>query len=99
GAGKPDPRVRRNEPLAFTQGEWRVTLRKNPAPRPVSRNYIGGGQLPVELDRMMAKAVSSLILQMIHRAVDDPRVRDLPAQELLRRFHTQQDQPAFHALL
>jgi RNA polymerase sigma factor (sigma-70 family) len=48
---------------------------------------------------MMAKAVSSLILQLIHRAGEDPRVREVPDQELLRRFHAQQDQPAFHALL
>jgi RNA polymerase sigma factor (sigma-70 family) len=48
---------------------------------------------------MMAKAASSLIVQLIRRAAEDPRVRDLSDQELLQRFHAQQDQAAFHALL
>lgn len=48
---------------------------------------------------MMVKAVSSPILQLIRRAVEDHRVRELPDQELVERFDTQQDQAAFHALL
>lgn len=48
---------------------------------------------------MMHKAVSSPILQLIRRTVEDRRVRELPDQELLRRFHAQQDEAAFHALL
>src|SRR5258708_6238994 len=48
---------------------------------------------------MMVKAVSSPILQLIRRAVEDRRVRELPDQELVRRFHVQKDQAAFHALL
>jgi cytochrome c peroxidase len=47
----------------------------------------------------MVKAVSSPILQLIRRAVEDRRVRELPDQELLQRFHAHQDQAAFHALL
>ncbi len=48
---------------------------------------------------MIVKAVSSPILQVIHHAVEDRCVRDLPDQELVHRFHAQQDQSAFHALL
>jgi cytochrome c peroxidase len=47
----------------------------------------------------MVKAVSSPILQLIRRAVEDRRARELPDQELLQRFHAHQDQAAFHALL
>src|SRR5215471_19853416 len=48
---------------------------------------------------MVAKPVSSLIVQLIRQAREYPGVRQLPDQELLRRFHSQQDQAAFHALL
>ena len=47
----------------------------------------------------MVKAAASPILQLIRRVVEDRRVRELPDQELLQRFHAQRDQPAFHALL
>ena len=47
----------------------------------------------------MVKVAASPILQMIRRAVEDPRVRKLPDHELLQRFHVQQDEAAFHALL
>ncbi len=47
----------------------------------------------------MAKATASPILDLIRREVEDQRVRALPDQELLQRFHGQQDQAAFHALL
>jgi RNA polymerase sigma factor (sigma-70 family) len=48
---------------------------------------------------MMAKAVSSQILQLIRRVVEDPRVRELADQELLQQFHAQQNEGTFHALL
>src|SRR5258708_30456916 len=48
---------------------------------------------------MMVKAVSSPILQLIRRAVEDRRVRELPDQELVRRFHVQKDQAAFETIL
>jgi RNA polymerase sigma factor (sigma-70 family) len=48
---------------------------------------------------MVVKAASSPILDLIKRLVADRRIRELPDQELLKRFHTQQDQPAFHALM
>jgi len=47
----------------------------------------------------VVKVAASPILQMIRRAVEDPRVRKLPDHELLQRFHVQQDEAAFHALL
>jgi RNA polymerase sigma factor (sigma-70 family) len=47
----------------------------------------------------MVEVVSSLILQLIRQAGEDPLVRDLPDRELLGRFQAQQDQAAFHALL
>src|SRR5262245_42308741 len=48
---------------------------------------------------MMARAAASPILQLIRRVVEDPQVRELPDRDLLQRFHAQQDQAAFHALL
>src|SRR5262245_31082659 len=48
---------------------------------------------------MMAKAVSSPILQSIRRLAEDEHVRQLPDQDLLRRFSDRGDQAAFHALL
>src|SRR5262245_18363079 len=47
----------------------------------------------------MVKTVSNPILQLIRRAGEDRRVRELPDHELLQRFHAHQDQAAFHALL
>jgi RNA polymerase sigma factor (sigma-70 family) len=38
-------------------------------------------------------------LQLIRRTIQDVQVRELPDQDLLQRFHSQQDQAAFHALL
>jgi RNA polymerase sigma factor (sigma-70 family) len=48
---------------------------------------------------MMAKAAASPILQLIRQVVEDGKVRELPDRDLLQRFHAQQDQAAFHALL
>ena len=42
---------------------------------------------------------ASPILQLIRRAVADVRVRELPDPDLLERFHAQQDQAAFNAVL
>jgi hypothetical protein len=47
----------------------------------------------------MAKAVSSPILQLILRAGEDRRMRELSDQELLRQFVGRQDEAAFPALL
>jgi RNA polymerase sigma factor (sigma-70 family) len=47
----------------------------------------------------MAKAVPSPILQLIRRADEDPRVRELPDRELLARFAGRHDEAAFQALL
>jgi RNA polymerase sigma factor (sigma-70 family) len=48
---------------------------------------------------MMAKAVSSPILQLIRRVALDQRGRQLSDHELLRRFAGHGDEAAFHALL
>jgi DNA-directed RNA polymerase specialized sigma24 family protein len=48
---------------------------------------------------MVAKPANNPILQLIRRAVEDRRVRELADHELLQRFHAQHDEPAFHALL
>jgi RNA polymerase sigma factor (sigma-70 family) len=48
---------------------------------------------------MVVKAAASPILHLIRRTVEDHRLRELPDQELLQRFHAHQDQAAFHALL
>jgi RNA polymerase sigma factor (sigma-70 family) len=47
----------------------------------------------------MAKTASNSILQLIHRVHRDPRLKDAPDQELLRRFLAEQDEAAFEALL
>ncbi len=47
----------------------------------------------------MAKTTSSPILQFIRRVYSDPRVKDSPDQELLRRFLGERDETAFDALL
>jgi Sigma-70 region 2 len=66
---------------------------------PVSRNYIGGGQLGRRGTWMTAKPAASPVLQLIRRVVEDPRVRELPDWDLLQRFHSQHDENAFHTLL
>jgi cytochrome c peroxidase len=48
---------------------------------------------------MMAKAVSSPILHLIRRVVEDERVRQLSDQVLLRQFSEQRDEAAFTTLL
>jgi RNA polymerase sigma factor (sigma-70 family) len=48
---------------------------------------------------MAVKSAASPILDLIRRGVEDRRLRELPDPELLRRFHVQRDQAAFHALL
>src|SRR2546421_12873628 len=48
---------------------------------------------------MAVQATASPILQLIRRTVEDVRVRELPDQDLLQRFHAQQDQAAFEAVL
>src|SRR5262245_4119399 len=47
----------------------------------------------------MAKTVSSPLLQLIHRVVEDGRLRQLSDHELLQRFTDHQDQAAFQTLL
>jgi RNA polymerase sigma factor (sigma-70 family) len=47
----------------------------------------------------MAKAAPSPIVQLIRRVYRDPRVKDSPDQELLRRFLGGRDEAAFEALL
>jgi RNA polymerase sigma factor (sigma-70 family) len=47
----------------------------------------------------VVKAAASPILNLIRRTVEDQRVRELPDSELLQRFHAQQDQAAFYAML
>jgi RNA polymerase sigma factor (sigma-70 family) len=48
---------------------------------------------------MMPKAVSSPILQLIRRVVDDQSVRQLSDHHLLEQFRDQQDETAFGTLL
>ncbi len=48
---------------------------------------------------MMAKAVSSPILQLIRRVVEDEKVRQLSDQVLLQRLNEQRDEAAFGTLL
>jgi hypothetical protein len=48
---------------------------------------------------MMAKAVSSPILQLIHGVVEEQSVRQLSDHHLLQQFSAQQDEAAFGALL
>src|SRR5262249_12646306 len=50
-------------------------------------------------DRVMAKALSSPILQSIRRAVKDERVRQLSDQSLIQQFCEQRDEAAFATLL
>jgi RNA polymerase sigma factor (sigma-70 family) len=57
------------------------------------------GPFAVERGRIVVKSTASPILQLIRCVVEDVRVREMPDQDLLQRFHTQQDQAAFHALL
>jgi RNA polymerase sigma factor (sigma-70 family) len=47
----------------------------------------------------MARTTSSPILQLIRRISTNPRVKDSPDQELLRRFLGERDESAFEALL
>lgn len=47
----------------------------------------------------MAKTAASPILQLIRQVVQDGKVRELPDQDLLQRFHSQHDEAAFHTLL
>ncbi len=47
----------------------------------------------------MVKAVSSPILQLIRRVIEDQQGRQLSDQDLLRRFKDQRDEAAFHLLL
>ena len=47
----------------------------------------------------MAKTGSIPVLQMIHRLVEDPRVKKMADQELLASFRTNRDGDAFHALV
>jgi RNA polymerase sigma factor (sigma-70 family) len=47
----------------------------------------------------MGKAVSSPILRVILRVVEDPEVREASDRDLLQRFSERRDAAAFHALL
>jgi cytochrome c peroxidase len=47
----------------------------------------------------MAKIAGSPILHLIRRAAEDQRLKELPDQELLRRFSGARDEAAFSALL
>jgi RNA polymerase sigma factor (sigma-70 family) len=48
---------------------------------------------------MMVRAAASPILRLIRRVVEDHKVSELPDQDLLQRFHAEQDQAAFNTLL
>jgi RNA polymerase sigma factor (sigma-70 family) len=48
---------------------------------------------------MNDKVVSSPIVQLIRRTVEDSRIRELSEEELLQRFHVHQDEAAFYTLL
>src|SRR5262249_52419238 len=45
--------------------------------------------------RLMTKTAASPILHVIRRVVEDQRHKELPDQELLRRFRTGRDEAAF----
>jgi RNA polymerase sigma factor (sigma-70 family) len=47
----------------------------------------------------MARRVSDTILQVLRSVAEDQRARELPDQELLRRFTAGRDEVAFHTLL
>jgi cytochrome c peroxidase len=47
----------------------------------------------------MTRTAGSPILHVIRRAVEDQRLKELPDQELLRRFSTGRDEAAYSALL
>src|SRR5262249_55554990 len=47
----------------------------------------------------MTKSAASPILHLIRRAVEDQRLKELPDQELLRRFSSARDEAAFSTLL
>jgi cytochrome c peroxidase len=47
----------------------------------------------------MTKTAGSPVLHVIRRVVEDQRLKELPDQELLRRFSTGRDEAAFSALL
>src|SRR5262245_4984915 len=47
----------------------------------------------------MAKTASSPILQLLRRVCKDPRLKDCPDHELLRRFLGARDEAAFAALV
>src|SRR5262245_10703802 len=47
----------------------------------------------------MAKVVSSPILQLIRRVVEDQSVRQLSDHDLVQRFADQRDEAAFHTFL
>src|ERR1700730_16703548 len=47
----------------------------------------------------MAATVSSPILQLIRRLVEDKQMRELPDEALLRRFSAQREETAFYTLL
>lgn len=49
--------------------------------------------------RVMAKALSSPILQLIRGVALDQRLQQLPDHDLVLRFNGQRDEAAFHALL
>src|SRR5713226_8262784 len=51
------------------------------------------------IGKLMMKAATSPILQLIRRSVEDERVRQLTDHELLRLFRSEQDEAAFHTLL
>jgi RNA polymerase sigma factor (sigma-70 family) len=47
----------------------------------------------------MAKTGAHTIVQVLHRVVEDQGAKELPDQELLRRFAARHDEAAFHTLL
>jgi RNA polymerase sigma factor (sigma-70 family) len=47
----------------------------------------------------MTRAAPSPIAQFLRRVVEDGKVRELPDQDLLQRFHARQDHAAFQSLL
>jgi RNA polymerase sigma factor (sigma-70 family) len=75
------------------------TTSKKSGTFPCLKELSRGGRFPSQESRPVVKTAASPILDLIRRAVEDPRLRQLPDQDLLQRFHAQQHQAAFHVLL
>jgi RNA polymerase sigma factor (sigma-70 family) len=86
-------------PLVYDELRRLAAGEKSLAPSRPSRDYRNREPCQPQGSDRMTKAATSTVLQVLRRAVENQRAKELPDQDLLQQFVVRHDEAAFLALL